>query len=342
MLVVLALLCLIVAVWLLVWLSIVDLRDWLLPNELVLGLAATGIVFHFLFFGAVLSPVGMLLGALTGGGALYLIRAVSNFIYKRDTMGLGDVKLLAAGGLWVGPYHIMIGLAAGALAGIVIGLVFLLLPHKHPEDIAPQEGDGLMKTSVPAGPGFAVGIAVAIGWMLYEWPWPGWRHRARERMGVMKYGLLSSADLSADDIQHFFARARAFKNGFRLSLKDKIVALIFLENSSRTRVSFEIAAKRLGIQTVFLGPDGSSLQKGRKRIGHGAHHGLQRRRRHRRAHGHGRAARRHGRHHAAPGHQRRRGRARPPVAGPARRLHLDGAPGRFERAHHRHRRRHRA
>lgn len=170
MLIILAALCLVIAVGLLVWLSVIDLREWILPNEIVLGLAACGIVFHFLMFGSVLTPLEMIEGALAGGGVLYAIRAVSNFIYKRDTLGLGDVKLMFAGGLWVGPYYIMIGLAAGALLGVVVGLVFLLLPHSHPDDIAPREGDGMLKTSVPAGPGFCMGIIVAIGVMLYEWP----------------------------------------------------------------------------------------------------------------------------------------------------------------------------
>lgn len=170
MLIVLAALCLLIAAGLLVWLSIVDLREWILPNEIILGLAACGIVFHFLLFGSVIGPWEMAQGALAGGGVLYAIRAVSNRVYKRDTLGLGDVKLFLAGGLWLGPYYVMIALAAGAILGMVIGIVFLLLPHSHPEDIAPQEGDGFMKTSVPAGPGFCLGLIVGIAVMLYEWP----------------------------------------------------------------------------------------------------------------------------------------------------------------------------
>lgn len=170
MLIVLAALCLVIAVGLLVWLSVVDLREWILPNEIILGFAACGIVFHFLLFGSLLTPLDMILGALAGAGVLYIIRAVANFIYKRDTLGLGDVKLMLAGGLWVGPYYIMMGLAAGAFLGALIGVLFLFLPHEHPEDIAPREGDGFMKTSVPAGPGFAMGIVVAIIVMLIEWP----------------------------------------------------------------------------------------------------------------------------------------------------------------------------
>lgn len=170
MLVALAISFIIIGLGLLVWLSVVDLREWILPNELVLAFATCGVVFHFLMFGSVLSPQQMVYGLLAGGGTLLAIRAAANFYYKRDTVGLGDVKLMFAGGLWLGPYYIMVALAAGAFIGLIVGLIFLALPHSHPDDIAPQEGDGLMQTSVPAGPGFCGGIAVAIVWMIWEWP----------------------------------------------------------------------------------------------------------------------------------------------------------------------------
>jgi aspartate carbamoyltransferase catalytic subunit len=45
-------------------------------------------------------------------------------------------------------------------------------------------------------------------------------------------------------------------------LRGKVVANIFFEDSTRTRVSFEIAAKRLGAEVVNLGASGSSASKG--------------------------------------------------------------------------------
>lgn len=170
MLTILAVLCILIGVGLLLWLCVIDLKEWILPNEIVLGFAATGILFHFILFGSMLTPIDMILGALAGGGSLLAIRTVANAYYGRDTLGLGDVKLMTAAGLWLGPYYSMIALAAGAFAGIIIGLIFLALPHEHPDDIAPQEGDGLMKTAIPAGPGFCAGIVVALGWMIKEWP----------------------------------------------------------------------------------------------------------------------------------------------------------------------------
>ena len=45
-------------------------------------------------------------------------------------------------------------------------------------------------------------------------------------------------------------------------LRGKVVANIFFEDSTRTRVSFEVAAKRLGAEVVNLGASGSSASKG--------------------------------------------------------------------------------
>jgi aspartate carbamoyltransferase catalytic subunit len=49
---------------------------------------------------------------------------------------------------------------------------------------------------------------------------------------------------------------------WRGPLDDRLIALVFLEDSTRTRVSFEIAAMRLGARTVELSGRGSSVAKG--------------------------------------------------------------------------------
>jgi leader peptidase (prepilin peptidase)/N-methyltransferase len=56
---------------------------------------------------------GALAGMLAGGGVLYAIGALGSRAFGRDAMGFGDVKLLAAGGAFVGP--------GGALAALLIG-----------------------------------------------------------------------------------------------------------------------------------------------------------------------------------------------------------------------------
>lgn len=80
--------------------------------------------------------------------------------------------------------------------------------------------------------------------------------------------LLGIRSLTSHDIQYIFRTARYFSDqGINAThqysfLKDKTVVLGFFESSTRTRCSFELAAKRLGAQTLFFQPQGSSVEKG--------------------------------------------------------------------------------
>jgi prepilin signal peptidase PulO-like enzyme (type II secretory pathway) len=106
----------------------------------------------------------MIFGALIGGGILYVIRMCGNAYYKQDTLGLGDVKLLSAAGLWLGIEGVVIAMTLGAFAGVVHALVYAIwkaLCEKSPLN--------LKRLMIPAGPGFCVGIAGAWAWMFYDY-----------------------------------------------------------------------------------------------------------------------------------------------------------------------------
>ena len=69
--------------------------------------------------------------------------------------------------------------------------------------------------------------------------------------------------LSRDDIFKIMADARAFKKQMPPKLLDnKLLITLFFEPSTRTRSSFEVAAKRLGASVVHLDPTRSSTKKG--------------------------------------------------------------------------------
>ena len=80
--------------------------------------------------------------------------------------------------------------------------------------------------------------------------------------------LLGLQDLSAEEILAVLDTAKAFKSatgGFRrklTELRGKTAANLFFENSTRTRNSFSLAARRLGADTVEFASSGSSLSKG--------------------------------------------------------------------------------
>ncbi|MGA1932888.1 aspartate carbamoyltransferase catalytic subunit [Arcobacter sp. YIC-464] len=75
--------------------------------------------------------------------------------------------------------------------------------------------------------------------------------------------LIRTSDFSKEEIISLFDDAREFlKFEYNEVLKGKIIVTLFFENSTRTRSSFEIAAKRLGAEVVSLDVGTSSTSKG--------------------------------------------------------------------------------
>jgi aspartate carbamoyltransferase catalytic subunit len=75
--------------------------------------------------------------------------------------------------------------------------------------------------------------------------------------------LLELEHLSADEITSFLKLARRMQSRApRPLLRGKRIALLFYESSTRTRVSFEFAAKLLGTHTSVISATASSIEKG--------------------------------------------------------------------------------
>jgi aspartate carbamoyltransferase catalytic subunit len=75
--------------------------------------------------------------------------------------------------------------------------------------------------------------------------------------------LLTMSDLKIEEIQDLLNEAQSFANGEISSLKRQtFVANLFFENSTRTRFSFEVAQKKLGLEVINLAVESSSIQKG--------------------------------------------------------------------------------
>ena len=84
----------------------------------------------------------------------------------------------------------------------------------------------------------------------------------------MNKHLLSMHDLTGDDVMRILDTAESFREvGTRVikkvpALRGRTVVNFFLENSTRTRISFELAAKRLSADVINFSASGSSVAKG--------------------------------------------------------------------------------
>lgn len=80
--------------------------------------------------------------------------------------------------------------------------------------------------------------------------------------------LLGIKDITKDDIQLIFETADNFKDVINRpikkvpSLRDITIANVFFENSTRTKLSFELAEKRLSADVINFSASGSSVKKG--------------------------------------------------------------------------------
>ena len=80
--------------------------------------------------------------------------------------------------------------------------------------------------------------------------------------------LLGIKDLTVDDIHLILDTAAQFKEVINRpqkkvpTLRDVTIANVFFENSTRTRISFELAQKRLSADTINFAASNSSVKKG--------------------------------------------------------------------------------
>lgn len=137
---------------LLCWLLALLLIDWqhmLLPDVLTLSLLWMGLLFN-LFCG--LTPLAdCVLGAATSYGALWLLATGYGLLRRQEVLGLGDAKLLAALGAWLGwsalPSLLFLASALTLCAAVARRLIF-----KTP-----------FSQALPFGPGLALaGFGMAL------------------------------------------------------------------------------------------------------------------------------------------------------------------------------------
>lgn len=114
--------------------TLTDFRHFIIPDVLslpavLLGIIANTAVFHGDDWFAGLNE--SVLGAILAAGTFYLLRAMWFRMRGIEGLGLGDVKLAAVAGAWLGPGLLAPACLASALSGLLAALVMALLPGRR-------------------------------------------------------------------------------------------------------------------------------------------------------------------------------------------------------------------
>ena len=134
----------------------IDLEHHLLPNAITLPAIVVGFVFSFFTEPGWLAS---LLGILFGGGILYAIAEAYYRIRHEEGLGMGDVKMLAMIGAFVGWKLTILTLMMASFCGTIVGVGLII------------SGRGTMKYALPFGTFLALGAAIAatVGPALLDW-----------------------------------------------------------------------------------------------------------------------------------------------------------------------------
>jgi leader peptidase (prepilin peptidase)/N-methyltransferase len=136
--------------------SCIDIDYFIIPDRFTLGGCLAGFIASALVpelhqkSGAWQGFVESLRGAFVGGMILWVIAKVGAFVFKKEAMGLGDVKFLAGIGAFLGPWGAIFVLASSSVVGSIFGVAIMARR---------QKAWGL---HMPYGPFLAVAAAVWI------------------------------------------------------------------------------------------------------------------------------------------------------------------------------------
>lgn len=145
--------------WLLLMIpmSIIDIKHYIIPDQFTLPFILTGLAMSFL--PSDISPVNSLFGIAAGGGTLFLIGVLGSWILKKEAMGGGDVKLMAAFGALFGWQDAILSIILAAFLGSISGIGMMFLKKTS------------LDQKIPFGPFLAGGIWISVlfGEQIINW-----------------------------------------------------------------------------------------------------------------------------------------------------------------------------
>jgi leader peptidase (prepilin peptidase)/N-methyltransferase len=144
----------------LIVITVIDLYHQIIPDVISLPGIGAGLLVSLII--PQITFLNSLLGILLGGGSLFLVATLYQWLFKREGMGGGDVKLLAMIGAFLGWKAIILTILLSSLIGSITGIIIMVSKGKD------------FKYAIPFGPFLSLGAVIAlfygpslINWYLY-------------------------------------------------------------------------------------------------------------------------------------------------------------------------------
>ena len=132
----------------LIVITVIDLYHQIIPDVISLPGIGVGLLASLMI--PQITFLNSLVGVLLGGGSLFLVATLYQWMFKREGMGGGDVKLLALIGAFLGWKAVILTILLGSLIGSVIGIIIMVLKGKD------------FKYAIPFGPFLSLGAVIAL------------------------------------------------------------------------------------------------------------------------------------------------------------------------------------
>ncbi len=127
----------------------IDFQLYVIPDKItitgmILGLAAS-------FVNPMVKPLDALIGLVAGGASLYLLAIVGDFLFKKESLGGGDIKLAAMLGAFQGWRNIIIIFFGAAVLGLLYALIYMIFSSRMRRD-----------RMIPFGPFLSLAALIAL------------------------------------------------------------------------------------------------------------------------------------------------------------------------------------
>lgn len=141
----------------LIVITVIDLHHQIIPDVISLPGIGLGLLASLMIPQITFS--NSLIGTLLGGGSLFIVGTLYQWLFKREGMGGGDVKLLAMIGSFLGWKAVILTILLSSLIGSIIGILLMVIKEKD------------FKYAIPFGPFLSLGAVIALfyGESLIRW-----------------------------------------------------------------------------------------------------------------------------------------------------------------------------